>query len=791
MSLLLRWLCFFICFFSVLLNAKANGDGGKISGIVRTADGLPAAFITVAVKESAQKTITNEDGVFNLLQLSAGTYTLVFTATGFDAVEKRVELGEDQTYNLEISLTQSAKELSQVVVTGQKRRTSTVTKTNVPLLDIPMSIQVIDQQIIRQQAAFDIKDIVRNVSGVAQTGSYNGGYQYFNSRGFDMNNWTNFRRNGTLLWNMGNHYADFYESVEFLKGPSAILYGDVAPGGIMNFVTKKPLAYNYGRIDLRVGQYGLFRPAVDISGPIDAKGKLLYRFNTSYEKSGSFRNVVENKTVMVAPALTWNISPKASWNVELNYKKDERIGDPGLVSPDGTFEGLRRISEKTFLGERDATYTYKNTALFSNFKYYLSKQWYLQQTTSVMQTVRTPLNVYVNNDADAAGNVSRYQYFFRQKFDTKTAMLDAVGEVATGPVRHKILVGADYVDDGIRMGGFLQEDIGGTINLFNPQQGIASLQPLPKAWDNNASFTRRIGVYAQDQLSFFNDKVHLLMGLRYNHYVSGTRYDNEADKPADYAEVVERPVVPRFGAVYKPVQNISVYGSFAESYEVNGFDWIDPKKQVAPTFGRQYEAGVKADLLKKRLGVTLSVFNIEKENAYNWGYSDAEPTFDYISWTTQDGGWYTYQAKLHRSRGIELDINGKINDNLNILATGSYIKAEVVDDIVYPKGNWLSNQPREMFSLWANYKFSKVLKGLSLGYGVFYKGDFFADYTNAPEGRVPSNYTMDAAVGYNWKQWGAQLNVSNFTNRISYLGAFGAWEPQWTRRAVFTLSYKL
>jgi iron complex outermembrane receptor protein len=786
-----RSLCLFSLLSFLFMSAAAADPGGKISGIVRTADGAPASFVSVSVRETGQKTVTSEDGLFTLFGLPAGSYTLTFTATGFNALEKVVQLQKEESLSVDVSLTQSARELSQVVVTGQKRRTSTVTKTNIPLLDIPLSIQVIDQQIIRQQAAFDLKDIVRNVSGVNQTGSYNGGYQFFNSRGFDMNNWTNFRRNGTLLWNMGNHYADFYESVEFLKGPAAILYGDVAPGGIINFVTKKPLSYNYGRIDLRLGQYGLFRPAIDISGPLDAKGKLLYRLNTSYERSGSFRNVVENETVMMAPALTWNISPRATWNVELNYKKDDRVGDPGLVSPDGTFEGLRRLSEKTFLGEREATYSYRNTAFFSNFRYYLSKQWYLQQTTSIMQTLRTPLNIYVNNDADADGNVTRYQYFFRQRFDTRTAMVDAVGEVATGPVRHKLLAGVDFVNDRIRGGGFLQDDIQGSINLFNPQQGTASLKALPLVWDNSASFTNRLGLYVQDQLSFLDNKVHVLLGLRYNRYVSGTRYDNEGDKPADYAEVVEAPLVPRFGIVYKPLQQVSVYGSYAESFEVNGFDWIDPKKQVPPTAGRQYEAGIKADLAQKRLGLTLSVFQIEKRNAYNWGVSATEPTFNYISWTPQDGGWYTYQAGLHRSRGIELDINGKVGENLNILATGSYIRAEVVDDIVYPRGNWLSNQPRTMFSIWGAYRFSRVLKGLSLGYGLFYKGAFFADFTNVAEGRVPANYTMDAAIGYTLGQWSAQLNVSNFTNRISYLGAFGAWEPQWTRRGVLTLSYSL
>ncbi len=774
-----------------VLTANASGDGpGKITGSVKTSDGAPAAFVTVALKGTDIQVLTNEDGIFNFLQLSPGPYTLVCTSAGLVDTEKEVTLAADQVLQVDIVMGKSAKDLSQVVVSGQKRITSTATKTNVPLLDLPMSVQVIDQTIIRQQAAFDMKDIVRNVSGLNQTGSYNGGYQFFNSRGFDMNNWTNFRRNGTLLWNMGNHYADFYESVEFLKGPAAIIYGDVAPGGIMNFVTKKPLNYQYGRIEFRVGQYGLLRPALDISGPLNEKKTVLYRFNVSYEKSNSFRDVVENETIMMAPSITWNITPKLSWNVEVNYKKDERVGDPGLVSPDGTFEGLSRISEKTFLGEREATYTYRNTALFSNLKYYINRQWYLQQTTSLMETTRTPLNVYANNDADAQGDISRYQYFFRQRFNTATAMFDAVGDVATGSVRHKILAGVDFVDDRIRMGGFLQQNIPGTINLFNPEYGNAQLMALPMQWDNNASFTNRIGAYVQDQVSMLRDKLQLLVGLRYNQYISGTRYDNAADKPADYEEVVERPLVPRVGIVYKPDLNISIYGSYSESYEVNGFDWIDPTKRVAPTYGKQFEGGVKADVLNKRLGVTLAVFQIEKTNAYNWGWADQEPDFEFISWTAQDGGWFTYQADLHRSRGIELDINGKITDNLNILATGSIIRAEIVDDVAFESGNRLANQPREMFSLWANYRFTRFVKNLSLGYGIFYKGNFYADNTNDPGGFVPSNYTMDASAGYAWKQWNVQLNVSNLTNRVTYLGSFGTWEPQWTRRWVFTFAYR-
>jgi outer membrane receptor protein involved in Fe transport len=100
------------------------------------------------------------------------------------------------------------------------------------------------------------------------------------------------------------------------------------------------------------------------------------------------------------------------------------------------------------------------------------------------------------------------------------------------------------------------------------------------------------------------------------------------------------------------------------------------------------------------------------------------------------------------------------------------------------------NQPRQMFNIWGNYQFTKVLKGLDLGYGVYYKGYFFGDNENTLDNKVPANYTMDAAVGYTYGQARIQLNVTNLTNRINYLGGNGVWEPQWTRRALLSVAYK-
>jgi iron complex outermembrane receptor protein len=155
-----------------------------------------------------------------------------------------------------------------------------------------------------------------------------------------------------------------------------------------------------------------------------------------------------------------------------------------------------------------------------------------------------------------------------------------------------------------------------------------------------------------------------------------------------------------------------------------------------------------------------------------------------------EGSYFTYLANKHQSQGLELDINGKITDNLRILASGSVVIAQVVDDVAYKKGNWLMNQPRQMFNIWGNYQFTKVLKGLDLGYGVYYKGYFFGDNENTLDNKVPANYTMDAAVGYTYGQARIQLNVTNLTNRINYLGGNGVWEPQWTRRALLSVAYK-
>ncbi len=686
--------------------------------------------------------------------------------------------------------------LTGVRVVGQKRRTSTVTKTPVPLEDLPMSVQIVGTELMQQQQAIDLRDVVRNVSGVTPTGTYNGGYVYYNSRGFSMNNWSNFRRNGMMVWNMGHHFADNVEQVEVLKGPASIQYGDVAPGGIMNFVTKQPQADAFRRVEMKLGQYGLVRPTVDVNQPLTADGSLLGRLNATYERSGSFRDQVTSEAVMLAPTLAWRPTPRLSWTVEAAYKRDDRVGDPGIISPDGTFAGLARVPVSRFLGEPDARYAFRDLGLYSTLGYSVRPTWKLQHVAYYSDTFRVPNNIYLEaTRADAAGAVPRSQYSYRQWFRGGGTSADLIGDVATGPLRHRLVVGADYMFNASRFTNGIDAPLDRPISLDAPRYGEASLGEAPLDWSPSRFFYERAGVYVQDQVGLLDDRVQLLLGARYNVTGTGNKYDTPDVTPAGYRDNVDRVVSPRAGLVVKPRPWLSLYGSYAESYEMNGQDWIDPTIFIGPTEADQLEAGAKASLLGDRLGVTLSAFRITKQGIYGWVDAETRPSFPIVAFDSA-GRYATYQGGTHRSRGVELDLNGRLADALTVNASASLVDARVVEDPAYAAGNRLEGNARTVANLWLNYTVPErvargpwaPLAGLELGAGAFHRGRFYQTTGNDPAGLVDGFQSVDVAVGYRFGAVRTRLNVSNVFDAVGYTSSFGVYEPLWVRRAVLSLA---
>lgn len=687
----------------------------------------------------------------------------------------------------------TTKVLKELTVYGQKRQIASINKTPTPLIDLPISVQLIDKKLIEQQQITDVRDAIKNVSGITVTGTYGDGYAMFNGRGFGMNFNSNFRWNGILMPTSGRLYGDNIERIEILKGPASIQYGDVAPGAVMNFVSKKPLDYDYRRFEMKVGEYGLLRPTLDLSGALTENKQLLYRLNATYESGNHFIDKIKGRSYLLAPSITWKIIPTLEWNVEMVARNDSRTFAPGLVSPDGTFEGLKKLPRGLFLGEPDNKHRYNELATYSTINYKISKNLSLRNVTFYSKNQEQEESVFFpDGRADADGNLNRTTEFFQTFTRIGGSTLDLVGKFSTFGIKHDFVVGADYTERNYTI--FYNDPvILEPFNMYNPVYGA---NELPKIigyeGDPNmpSQFIKRLGFYAQDQLKMWNERIHLMAGIRYNRTSRGTNFTTASPAPADYKDDVKTPLSPRIALLVKPIKDLSVYASYTQSYEQNGWDEIT-NIMLSSTNAKQIEFGAKANLLHERLGIGLSLFQIDKKDIVGYVFGlDEAPSWPHLYYH-DFYKWAMYQGGHHRSRGIELDVNGKITPQLSINMAASYIDATVVEDPAFKAGNQLEGNARQTFNIWANYAFDKsMLKGLDIGYGFFYKGKFYAATDNLPEAEVKSYWSMDASVGYTYNSFFTRLNVSNFTNNIGYLARSGLYEPLWVRRAVLSIGVK-
>ncbi|MDD1621533.1 MAG: TonB-dependent receptor, partial [Methylococcaceae bacterium] len=237
---------------------------------------------------------------------------------------------------------QSSSSLPAVTVTGQRRydptdpynkdysvpNTTFATKTDTPIMETPLNIQVVPKAVLDDQQAIKLDKSVKLVSGVT-TGQGTGGLSdQITIRGFfNFNYFRNGMRIDTDGGADGTRAMANVQSIEVLKGPAAMLYGQVEPGGMVNVVTKKPLDTAYYSLQQQFGSFDFYRTSIDATGPVADNKDLLYRMNVSYENSGSFRELVDYEKVFVAPVLQWNISPQTQVMLEMEYRHENNDYD--------------------------------------------------------------------------------------------------------------------------------------------------------------------------------------------------------------------------------------------------------------------------------------------------------------------------------------------------------------------------------------------------------------------------------------------------------------------------------
>jgi iron complex outermembrane receptor protein len=661
-------------------------------------------------------------------------------------------------------------------------------KSNSPLIQAPYSIQVVPREVIDDQQAISIMDaVVGNVSSV-QVGLDNF-YDGFIVRGFDVSN--NTYRNSLRVPFLTNIETANVQSLEVLKGPAAMLYGRIEPGGLINIVTKQPLLVPYYSVQEQFGSWGLTRTTVDATGPLNDDKSLAYRVNLAYQNTDSFRNFVTRESFFIAPTISYQPIEQFRLNIEGQYQNLKFVADTddALVAI-GTTPANIPISrylqdptvtsrfpsrqQQSFIGYNWTYDIANNWNLTNRFAY--SRSDYVQRITNFRSICLVPgtADCTLNGDPLEFGTLKRALWNVDMTFNTLAANLDLKGLVFTGPIKHDILAGTDFFRLAANRHGYqgLTAPIAPygvdvtPINIFNPTYTGTGLANYTSALDNfnNATSEQWKGVYAQDMMSFADDRLHFLIGGRYDWAENA----NQNNITKVYLDNRDQAFSPRLGAVVQPLPWLSFYGNYSRSFGVTNSLFIAPGQPLfSPQKGTQWEGGAKAEFLDGRLTATMAYYDIIKSNVL----------------VPVPGSNFSMPVGLVESKGVEFDVAGRINENWSVIGSYSHDDARITRDSTASggsgnTGNRLASVPLNAANLWVKYDAEGPFTGLSLGGGFNFVGSRLGD--NANTFVLPAYTVVNAMIMYRFqpsfapwlKNLTAQLNVRNLLDTTYYTNSF-------------------
>lgn len=674
------------------------------------------------------------------------------------------------------SAEEAADKKGEIIVTGSRvdgylvKGAQSATKTDVPLMDTPASVQVISNEVIKDMGATELYDVVRNVSGVTRRASYWGqNTSTFNIRGFDLDNENGYLKDGFRYFAEGKVVLGNVDRVEILKGPASVLYGRAQPGGIANMVTKMPTKQFSAGVELTTGRWNSRSITADINGALNQGGTLMARVDAQYDEADSFRDTVYNKTLMVSPQILWAPDEATTIRLKAEYVHDQSKPDYGIPAFNGR---PADVPISTYYGE---PFDYQesdqiNLALTAEHRF--SDNW----------LIRTGLSYYrlgYSNDTQDTfsswvdgATLNRYYENFPKWDAYKTAQVEAVGKFTTFGLKHTLLLGAEYdLHDYDAGDGYIIGVLESPIDIFNPVP-VGNLQTLLDAATRleyeGATKTKTWSLYVQDQIDL-SEKLKLLVGGRYDNVRQNGAYKGVL--VSDGSVLWEglfgfkaNAFSPRAGLLYKINDGLSVFASWSKSFNPNYADcdqFTGECRQFPAEIGVQYEGGIKFEAENGRFGATASLFRIEKSNVLQT--DPADPNQQIV-----DG--------QHRSQGVEFDVSGEPLEGLSIIASYAYIDAIVAESTDYLVGGTLPNAAKHTASLWVSYDWKLGNDdSLTFGGGGNYQSDRLTHTPVSESDKVvlPGYVVIDAMVGYTHDKWRVALNVSNLANKRYYESSTG------------------
>lgn len=624
--------------------------------------------------------------------------------------------------------------------------TSTATKTNTLLRDVPQSISVITNELIKDQSIRSIGDAVRYVPGVGV------------SQGEGNRDALVFRGNRSTgdffidgIRDDAEFYRDLYniDRIEVLKGANGMIFGRGGSGGVINRVTKQASWDPIREVSFQGGSFNQKRMTADVGHIINDVAA--FRLNAVYENSDSFREGVSLNRLGVSPTVT--IKPTHRTKVILNMERfhDDRTADRGIPSFQGGPVDIRRAQ---FFGDPKRSNANIEVLSFNSMiDHKFDSGFTLQNRTLYADYDKFYQNVFPNTQVFPSGDLFLSAYnnsTDRKNVFNQTNLLYSLN---TGPISHTLVAGIEVgrqETHNRREVGLFNNDRASTIfpvPLNNPITNV----PITFMNRNdggdvdayNRSIVNVTSLYVQDQIELI-PQLQAIVGVRYDLFEVDFRQKNGQK---DHLKTRDDLIAPRFGLIYKPIEPVSFYTSYSQAYVPRAGDQLASLNVTTETLKPEkfttLEAGVKWDV-RPDLALTGAVYQLDRTNVITVDPNDSTRTF---------------LTKGQRTEGIEVSLNGQLASNWSVMGGYAYQIGEITStqSNAALKGATVAELPRNTFSVWSRYDFTPRF-GAALG--VIYRGDMFASVDNKV--KIPDFTRVDAALFARLtSQVRAQLNIEN------------------------------
>jgi iron complex outermembrane recepter protein len=653
---------------------------------------------------------------------------------------------------------QESTTLETITVTGFRREYRTreagaALGMSADALATPLAVTVIPKDLLADQSITNVEDALRNVAAVTRFKEGNGGQEKFSVRGFDasQNLFIDGARlnNGFNATNIATTETANIERFEILKGPSAILFGSGLPGGVINYVTKKPTFEKYASAELLLGSYAFGRFEADVTAPLN--GTVAWRGVLSHEDSEGFRDFDSRRRTLLNPTLALRLGDQTTVNIGYSYIRDRYTQERGQTlaqNVDGTYFYSPLLQPDMFLGipgfNARTNSIYQRANL--NLEHYFNDRWRLELIAAGTKVKKQFFDAS-GGPVQADGTVPISAIY--QAGDARTRYLRANIEASFGDaqsVEHRLLL--SIADDRNRNDPVFA-DLFGT--------GVATFDALTRTYDTSG-FSPEVDFSTLDT-SFFTESVERtvsfqdLITIADRHIaLLGVGYTRFREVLDDYTASKSN---PRIGYIYRVTPEISWYANAASGFFPSGatgqFGEYLPPEQM-----RQFEVGLKADLLNQNLLVSGALFDIKQRD---------QAVTDPASLALPPEQQWQINIGETRTRGFEWQALGKLTLQWRMIAGYAYLDAKVVDDgpDLFNDGNRLGGTPAHSFNLWTVYEPGGAWQGLGLGGGVFAQSRVPIGFENRSfySGWVQ----MDLSAYYKKDKWKAQLNIKNVGDR--------------------------